>query len=113
MSLTFDTIVSDIKENKLKHIKNIDDLINHKQRVEKYIPMIYESSNTENEKEILTKSSSDRYVIYKLCDIMKFKYERIQVHGTRHFECCDFSGPDSNPYTGCGCPHVPKKNKKV
>ena len=103
---TYDSIVSQIKNGDFKHIKKVDGLILHKERVEKFLLLIQSTT------EILTESRIDRYVIYKLCEIMNIKYERIDEHGTRIFQCCGFKGPHSDPDKDCGCADVPNKIKK-
>jgi len=65
--------------------------------------------------DLLTKSSTDRYVIYKLCDILNIKYERIELHSTRIFMCDKFIGPNTEYHESgrvCGCGNVPNKYKK-
>jgi len=102
-------ILTFIKINRIKRFKKINDLIKHKDIIEKYLPII--QNNKEPVLEILTRASDDRYVIYKLCDILSLRYERIEIHKTRTFECCEFDGPYTEE-NGCGCGNVPKKFKK-
>lgn len=86
------------------------DLLEHKDAVRKYLVMI--RAQTEPVFEILTESSRDRFVIYKLCELLGLKFERVERKGVRTFCCCDFPGPWTDPETGCGCGNVPKRFKK-
>lgn len=96
--------------NGMENPGKMKDVLKYKTIAEKYLPIIQD--NTEPSLDILTESSTDRYVIYKLCDILKINHERIDEHNTRTFKCCQFFGPCSDPMTGCGCADVPNRIKK-
>ncbi len=104
-------IVYCIKNRLVKRFRKIDDIVKHKELVEKYLPLL--QNNKEPFLDISTRSSKDRYVIYKLCDILSLECERIEEHKIREFRCDEFEGSDWDDYNPeCGCGNVPKKWEK-
>src|SRR5438874_8611718 len=104
-------LVNDMKTNNQDRIQDrkLAGLLEHKDLIEKYLDII--QNNTNSPLDILTQSSTDRYVIYKLCEILNIRCQRIEKHETRIFGCDQFSGPKTTKY-GCGCGNVPKRLRK-
>lgn len=62
--------------------------------------------------EIYTKSKRNRYILYNLCKILKYKYEVIYEHCIKYVGCNEFIPKHLNEYRICGCDYAPKIFRK-
>ena len=96
-------------------LRTYRDLVHHKYRIERFLPLLQTTPRPPAPLELALLSTADRYVVYKLCEILGLRFERMEQHGTRTFKCTEFDGPDyhrNEEDSDCGCAFVPKHWRK-